>query len=481
LLVQAFNASSHPSLLILIPVCIFDSLTMQGAFLVLTCLVCTSHARRIQSSSENLKAFMSADVVATSQVDGLAQADQAEHAVFQMESGGKNTTKPSSPALVTKESWIKSLIRSWNLWNSKFSWNTTFAAIEGESDPTTWSGLAWAGKCYWPLSVIACACALIVAICCSSCMRSRRMRKECGPGPQETSCEPRREHTDKKRPEAIWTMGKSSLPVLSNILEAWDATQDKEPATFVIPHDDKLKTGMTKDLDESETPDTADSGDVGEAIESASTVSSIVDDVTPRVIFEPSGISPTLLNYAMAKSLLKFLPAGQRVPGASVWKLSYKPVAHGTSISTLHRMIAGCERTLLLVRDADDHVFGGFAPLPWKVGRRFHGSGEAFVFKFGKLANLAASAEAEEEEEVQDPADPIEVKVFPWTQLNHHFMYASQRLLAMGGGDGQYALAIHEGLLRGHSSPTPTFGNPPLSSVQGGDFVLKDMEVWSLE
>lgn len=429
---------------------------MQLALLVLICLVCTCRGRRVQSTSEYVASMMSADVDSASQVGRLAGTDQGEHEVFPMESGRENKKK------VGRDSHIQAL-RAW--WNSMNPANApSFAKA------LALSSIAWVANTLWPLCVIAFACVLLFVFCF---VRKRGMSKERGPGPEEASTHPRREHADANCPEVMWTVGQSSLPVLSNILERWDATQDKDPATFISNHEERFKAST-------ETTDTADNGETGEAVESASTVSSIVDDVTPRVILEPSGISPILLNYSMAKSLLKYLPAGQRVPGASVWKLCYKPIAHGTSMATLHRMLAGCERTLLLVRDADDHVFGGFAPLPWKVGRRFHGSGEAFVFKFGKLANLAATSDAEVEE-VQDPADPIEVKVFPWTQLNHHFMYASPRLLAMGGGDGQYALAIHEGLLRGHSSSTPTFGNPPLSSVQGGDFVLKDMEVWSLE
>jgi len=194
-----------------------------------------------------------------------------------------------------------------------------------------------------------------------------------------------------------------------------------------------------------------------------------VDAWADLVVLESAGVSPTLLNIAIARSLLEYLPAGLRVPGNVVWNLRYKPKAHGISMATLFRNIADCSRSLFLVQDADEHLFGGFAPNAWETKGRFHGSGEAFVFTFGHVD----FAEAE-------LTEPQEVTVFPWTSANSYFMYADNGLLAMGGGDGRYALAVREGLLHGHSSPTPTFGNTPLSAVPG-DFIVRDMELWSLD
>lgn len=253
------------------------------------------------------------------------------------------------------------------------------------------------------------------------------------------------------------TGGNSDPPDISDTTSSITAEESASHAT-----DD---TGNVSELS-----DGSDASDVSDVSSSVS-----VEELTPTL--EYYSINPSLLSQDMALSLLQYLPAGLRIPAASSWKLCYKPSAHGTSMATLHRKLAGCESSLLLIRDSDDNIFGGFAPTPWKIGGRFHGTGEAFVFTFGKVGSLSPA----DEHERQPSSDTVEVKVFPWTSSNDYFMYAENGLLAMGGGDGCHALAVHEGLLCGHSSPTPTFGNPALSEAPEGDFVVKDMELWSLD
>lgn len=173
------------------------------------------------------------------------------------------------------------------------------------------------------------------------------------------------------------------------------------------------------------------------------------------------GIKP-LLSGLMAECVSEYLPVTLRIPGAVEWVLRYTPKAHGVSLSTLYRNLGNYEKSVVLVQDTAFRVFGGFAPEAWEPKGKFFGGAEAFVFTFTSLS-----------------AECPQLQLFPWTSKNNYVMYADRSCLGMGGGDGRHAFAIEGDLLRGTSSPTPTFANPVLAASK--EFVVRDMEVWSLE
>jgi len=185
----------------------------------------------------------------------------------------------------------------------------------------------------------------------------------------------------------------------------------------------------------------------------------------PEVPLRPEGVERTLLTQPMAQHISEYLPLGLRLPGVVEWVLRYTPKKHGVSLATLYRNLEDSERTLLIARDTDDHVLGGFAPEAWRPHPRFYGTGDAFVFSLGRCP---AGAE---------PPEPLQV--YTWTSRNSHFQYSDHDHLAMGGGDGGHALVIQADMLRGRSVPTATFGNPTLAGSR--DFVVRDVEVWALE
>jgi len=181
-----------------------------------------------------------------------------------------------------------------------------------------------------------------------------------------------------------------------------------------------------------------------------------------KVVLRPGNATQTLLTESLAECLLDYLPIALRLPGAVEWVLRYSPKAHGVSMATLFRNLADHTSTVLLVQDAEEHVFGGFAPEPWEpCASRFYGSGEAFVFAFGR------------------PGEEPELRAYPWTSRNSCFMYSDLDLLGMGGGEGRHAVAVRSDLLHGCSSPTLTFGNPTLAASE--EFVVRDLEIWALE
>jgi len=183
-------------------------------------------------------------------------------------------------------------------------------------------------------------------------------------------------------------------------------------------------------------------------------------------------MSRTLLTRQLAEALIDYLPVCCRSIGAVEWVLKYTPKAHGTSLSTLYRNVNGTDQTVVLVRDANNHVFGGFAPACWDSHKgRFYGNGESFVFSYGELpaASLGSTSSL----------DAITARVYPWTARNNYFMYSDNCIIGMGGGNGRYAFAVHSDFLRGSSSPTATYGNPTLASSE--EFAMRDIEVWAFQ
>ncbi|CAE8681635.1 unnamed protein product, partial [Polarella glacialis] len=110
-----------------------------------------------------------------------------------------------------------------------------------------------------------------------------------------------------------------------------------------------------------------------------------------------------MLTTALAECLLDYLPVEVRLPGAVEWVLRYTPKAHGVSLSTMFRNLAECEKTVVFIQDTEDFIFGGFAPATWEPSHKFYGSGESFVFSYGK---------------VEAGAEIPEVKYYPCTFKN---------------------------------------------------------------
>lgn len=96
-----------------------------------------------------------------------------------------------------------------------------------------------------------------------------------------------------------------------------------------------------------------------------------------------------LMRAEIADALCGFLPASLR--WRSAWRLAYSPHVHGVSIQTLHRRMSSEGPFLLLMQDHNDQVFGGFASVPWMISHAYFGTGETFVFKFGKRMSRLAS------------------------------------------------------------------------------------------
>ncbi|XP_014000146.1 nuclear receptor coactivator 7 isoform X2 [Salmo salar] len=161
-----------------------------------------------------------------------------------------------------------------------------------------------------------------------------------------------------------------------------------------------------------------------------------------------------LLQDTHIEKLACRLPA--RVQGYP-WRLAYSTVEHGTSLKTLYRSLLEVDSPVLLViKDMDSQLFGGYSTHPFRVSEHCYGTGETFLFSFCP-----------------------EIKVYRWTGENSYFVKGNIDSLQMGGGGGQIGLWLDADLYHGTTSSCATFHNQPLSTQK--DFIIHSVEVWAFE
>ncbi|XP_033626740.1 MTOR-associated protein MEAK7-like [Asterias rubens] len=146
------------------------------------------------------------------------------------------------------------------------------------------------------------------------------------------------------------------------------------------------------------------------------------------------------------------------------WRFCFSSNLHGASFATLLSHIKNKGPTVVLVRDTDGNVFGGFASQSWELGPSFVGSSSCFLFSLAPKVGF------------HEPSGQ-----------NDHYMYLNidqQTLpngLGMGGQFDYFGLWINQEFGEGHSRARPkctTYDSPQLSSKE--DFTIETVEVWAV-
>jgi len=161
-------------------------------------------------------------------------------------------------------------------------------------------------------------------------------------------------------------------------------------------------------------------------------------------------IKSNILTEVQFSALRKELP---KVFQLRNWKLVYSPSEHGIALRTMYRNACDYGATLLIVQDTTHTVFGGFISEPWRVTKRFYGTGESFLFTF-KGGVLRA---------------------FHPTLLNEYYVISDLQSIIFGAGV-QAGLFIAADLANGRSSYCDTYGNNDLAGTE--DFKILDIELW---
>ncbi|KAL8195007.1 UNVERIFIED_CONTAM: TLD domain-containing protein 1 [Gekko kuhli] len=146
------------------------------------------------------------------------------------------------------------------------------------------------------------------------------------------------------------------------------------------------------------------------------------------------------------------------------WRLLFASRLHGESFTQLLGHVVSQGPCLLVLKDSDGHVFGGFASCSWEAKPQFQGDSRCFLFSVSPS-----------------------LSVFTCTGYNDHFMYLNHRQqtmpngLGMGGQHYYFGLWIDSDYGKGHSRAKPrciTYNSPQLSAQE--DFTLEALEVWAV-
>lgn len=147
-----------------------------------------------------------------------------------------------------------------------------------------------------------------------------------------------------------------------------------------------------------------------------------------------------------------------------IWRLLFATSCHGKSFTSFLHRIVYQGPTILLVKDRDGVVFGGFASTSWKVRSSFQGDKDCFVFT----------------------VNPSMSTYHP-TGINDHYMYLNVGMqtipngLGMGGQFEYFGMWLDSDFGPGHSKARPkstTYGSPQLSGSE--KFQVEDIEVWGV-
>lgn len=64
------------------------------------------------------------------------------------------------------------------------------------------------------------------------------------------------------------------------------------------------------------------------------------------------------------------------------WTLVYSINRDGDSVGTFFEKCKYWRYTLLVIKDTNGYIFGGFCSEPWKSSTKFYGTGENFLYTF---------------------------------------------------------------------------------------------------
>ncbi|XP_074142434.1 MTOR-associated protein MEAK7 isoform X1 [Sminthopsis crassicaudata] len=168
----------------------------------------------------------------------------------------------------------------------------------------------------------------------------------------------------------------------------------------------------------------------------------------------------SLLNIPAIIYINSFLPSNLQ----HTWRLIFSSQIHGYSFAKFCGNIIDRGPCVIVVRDRDGYIFGGFASHSWAVKSHFQGDCRSFLFTI--FPNIA---------------------VYTYSGYNDHYMYLNfgqQTMpngLGMGGQLDYFGFWLDCDFGKGHSKANPrcsTYNSPQLSCRE--NFELDCVEVWAV-
>jgi hypothetical protein len=206
----------------------------------------------------------------------------------------------------------------------------------------------------------------------------------------------------------------------------------------------------------------------------------------PFLIFGAEGedLNPRVLTPAMMEALRGFMP--YRVSESNFW-LKYSLIRDGASLPTLLANIRGSTYTMIGVETNRGEVFGSFTGTPWRIGGKWFGNGEAFLWRLKKPRYTSPTNS-------RKPNFEREMEVYPYTGYDDLVQYCTTKTIAVGGGDWidvpcpfdndtqGIGFMIDGDLAGGETNSCSTFANPRLAkqTTASSEFTITNLEVWTL-
>jgi len=172
----------------------------------------------------------------------------------------------------------------------------------------------------------------------------------------------------------------------------------------------------------------------------------------------PTHIYPSLLSLADVLLINSSLPVELR----NEWRFLFSSRIHGESFSRLLGAIVDKGPSIIVIKDQDGGVFGGFASTSWTVSPQFTGTDKNFLFSLSpKMA------------------------VYQTTGFNDHYQYLNIQQqtfpngLGMGGQLNYFGFWIDAEYGKGKCSPScTTYTYRQLSAK--ANFLIDSVEVWAV-
>lgn len=212
-----------------------------------------------------------------------------------------------------------------------------------------------------------------------------------------------------------------------------------------------------------------------------------------------------LLSHAIAEEVRTFLP--ERLKIGEEWRLVYSLYQHGSSLSTLYKLVDEYRGRrvgfVLVVRDGKEGTFGSYLTEAPHPAASYFGTGECFLWRASVHVPLPPPPSADTTDlltgtrstTIASPTTSgfpstaanghgapqqhsIRFQNFAYTGANDYCIFCESKFLSVGGGQGaNYGLWLDDSFSRGHSGPCDTFGNTPLSD-EGVKFDVLGVELW---
>lgn len=149
---------------------------------------------------------------------------------------------------------------------------------------------------------------------------------------------------------------------------------------------------------------------------------------------------------------------------AQEWGLLYHSSVHGLSFNTFLGNVLGVEAaTILVIKDSEGCIYGGYASQPWEKYPNFYGDMKCFLFTLQPRVSLYRPTGSNTN--------------LQWCASN----YISESIpngIGFGGQIHHFGMFVSGSFDRGHTRYSVTFGNPPLSTKE--DFVPQIIECWGV-